>query len=345
MPAHNSTPDISVLMSVRNGEAFLPATLHSLSAQTHPSVEFVTVDDCSDDSTPELLVDWKRHDPRVRIVRLGRDQSNGLAHALNVGLEQCRGDLIARADGDDLYHPDRLTLQHARMRADPDLAALSCGFRRIDEAGRSMGDRPPLVGPEKIAFTTLFQSSLLHPGAMIRAKALRAVGGYDTAYWTAQDSDLWARLIEAGGRLDNLPDLLVDYRIHSASLMKKRGPEGMALSLSVPARMQATYLGGRPKDHDAAAVVALYQSAQRLDRRTLRRGLEGAERIMAVARSREPTEVVDHAHAHFLKSLERQSAWVPRWNLPGRLQLKRARWQWGDMTARNRRNSHSLTSQ
>lgn len=324
-----TSPEISVLMSVRNGEGFLDQTIRSLSAQTFSAVEFVTVDDASTDGTSRLLADWAQRDPRVRIIRRKSDSGNGLAHALNVGFEHCRGDLIARADGDDLYHPDRLMLQHKRMRADPDLTALSCGFRRIDEQGRPMGDRPPLTGSEKIAFTTLFQSSLLHPGAMIRAKALSAVGGYNTDYWTAQDSDLWARLVLNGGRLDNLPDLLVDYRIHHTSLVRRRGPEGRALSLSVPARMQADYLGGMPERHDVPAVVALYQSAHLLDRQTLRHGLEGAERIMAAARDREPPEVLEHARRTFIESLERQFLWCPRKNQLKRLQLKRAmsRWQ------------------
>lgn len=53
-----ATPQISVLMSVRNGAAFLPATLDSLSAQSFDAVEFVTVDDGSDDATSNLLADW-----------------------------------------------------------------------------------------------------------------------------------------------------------------------------------------------------------------------------------------------------------------------------------------------
>ena len=328
-----TTPEISVLMSVQNGEAFLDQTARSLSAQTFSSVEFVTVDDASTDGTSRLLADWARRDPRVRIVRLERGASNGLAHALNVGLESCRGDLIARADGDDVYHPNRLILQHRRMRSDPDLAALSCGFRRIDEHGCLMGNRPPLVGPEKISFTTLFQSSLLHPGAMIRAQALSEVGGYDIRYWTAQDSDLWARLVLKGKRLDNLPDLLVDYRIHRTSLMKKRGPEGVALSRSVPARMQADYLGGRPEGHDASAVVALYQGTHLLDRRTLRRGLAGAERIMKAAQTRETAEVLAYARTHFLQSLERQASWCPRRNQLMRFHLRRAISQWREPPA------------
>ena len=325
-----ATPEISVLMSVRNGAGFLPSTLQSLANQRFDPIEFIIVDDGSEDATPGILADWAQRDGRVRIITQSPQASNGLAHALNVGFDHCRAPLIARADVDDLYHSDRLALQYARMQAVPDLAALSCGFRRIDAHGNSLGDRPPLTGSEKIAFTTLFQSSLLHPGAMIRADALRDVGGYDTTYWTAQDSDLWARLIAAGARLDNLPDLLVDYRIHDTSLVRKRGPEGRALSLGVPARMQAAYLGGLPPEHDVAAVVALYQGVEPLNLRRLRRALAGAERILRAARGREREDVLEHARTQFLKGLRQQQVRAARTALPKRLLLRHALTRWQD---------------
>ncbi|WP_292291032.1 glycosyltransferase [Marivita sp.] len=326
-------PEISVLMSVRDGAPFLQATIDSLRAQTASAVEFVVVDDASSDSTPQILRDWAKQDPRLTVLRLDDAQADGLAHALNTGLQYCRGNLIARADADDLYHPDRLQVQHDRMRSDAKLAALSCGFRKIDETGKVIGQRVPVTGSDKIAFVSLFQSSLLHPGAMIRADALTGIGGYDRRYWTAQDSDLWARLIMAGGRIDNLPDLLVDYRIHGASIMKKRGPEGRRLSLSVPTRMQLAYLEDAPETHDAAAVVDLYQGQHLLDRATLRRAFDGAARIMKIARHREPREAFDHVASRFRKSLKVQLDWCPKRNFVRTLELKRLLSHWTDMGA------------
>ena len=99
---------------------------------------------------------------------------------------------------------------------------------------------------------------------------MRDAGGYDPAYWTAQDSDLWARLAEVTA-LDNLPECLVSYRVHDASVMKRRGEAGRRLSLTVPERLQRAYLGELPSDHDVAATVDLFQVSARWTRPNSRR--------------------------------------------------------------------------
>ena len=305
-------PAVSVLMAVRDGAAHLPETIASLRAQIEPEggLEFVVVDDASGDATPALLAAWAEADPRLRV--LSAAAPIGLAAALNLGLEHVRAPLVARADGDDLYAPDRLLRQTAALRADPRLDALSCGCVRIDEAGNELARMAPVTGPDRIRFRTLYTSSLLHPGAMIRTAALRAVGGYDVAYWTAQDSDLWARLLAAGGRLDNLAVPLVHYRVHATSLTAKRGAAGRALSLSVPERVQSAYLDGLPPDHDVAATVDLWQSYRPLAPEAIRAGVAGMERIAAVARRREGPEVLADMRATMGRALWQQARWLGR---------------------------------
>ena len=315
-------------MAVRNAAAFLGETIASLRAQTGTGLEFVVLDDGSSDATPRLLADWAACDDRVRIETVAGG-SGSLPAALNRGLALCRAPLVARADGDDLYHPERLARQRARFAADPALDALSCGFHRIDEAGVRIGTATVLSGPELIRFTALFQNALLHPGAMMRKAVLERIGGYDTTYWTAQDSDLFARMLAAGARIDNVAEPLVSYRVHDSSRMKTRGAEGRALSLTVPARMQAAYLGGLPEDHDVAATVALYQGRQRVPIDAAGRGLSGLERIDAAATGREPPEVLAHFRDTVAASLHRQAGWTSRRRLLQRLKLRRAarRWQ------------------
>ena len=330
-----SHPEISVLMAVRNGAAFLGDTIASLRAQAGDGFEFVILDDGSSDATPSLLAAWAESDDRVRIDTSSASLGS-LPVALNRGLSLCRAPLIARADGDDLYDPQRLMRQRARMAEEPDLAALSCGFHRIDTAGERIGTVQAIVGPDLIGFTALFQNALLHPGAMIRRSMLEQLGGYDTAYWTAQDSDLFARILAAGGRLDNLPEPLVSYRVHDRSRMNTRGAEGQALSLTVPARMQTAYLGSLPQDHDVKASVALYQSYRPLGAEVLDRGLKALERIDTVATGREPPNVLTHFRAQVAASLRRQAGWTSRRRPLRRLKLHRAAARWSAEAAHER---------
>lgn len=289
-------PAVTVLMAVRDGARFLPETLASLSAMDAPSggVEFVVIDDASADETPALLARWAEADGRVRIHRA--EERLGLPRALNLGLADARAPLVARADADDLYAPDRLTRQASALGADARLGALGCGYARIDEAGTEIDRVVPPTGPETLKFRMLFMNPLLHPGVMFRTALVRDAGGYDPAYWTAQDSDLWARL-SAVTRLDNLPEPLVRYRVHGTSIMKKRGPEGRSLSLTVPARLQAAYLGALPEDHDVAATVRLFQGFEPMQSRELRAGLAGLTRIRRAALLREtPVVLADFDH-------------------------------------------------
>ena len=324
-----TAPAIGVLMAVRDGAGHLAETIANLEAQADPGggIEFVVIDDASSDATPRLLADWAARDGRVRIV--AAEAPMGLARALNLGLETVRAPLLARADADDLYAPDRLARQAAAFRADPSLDVLSTGYVRIDDTGNELGAVVPVTGPEIIRFRMLWTNSLLHPGVMARAEALRATGGYDPAFWTAQDSDLWARMAAAGARLDNLAAPLVRYRVHAASVMGRRGAAGRALSLTVPERVQRAYLGGLPADHDVGATVDLWQGYRPLHAREVRAGLAGIARIAAAARGREGPEVMADLRATLARALWRQARWTGRRDpgLTAELLARAARWK------------------
>src|SRR5436189_2072285 len=93
-PAH-STPTVSVVMPVHNGERFLGEAIGSVLGQTFSDLELIVVDDASTDRTAALLEAASR-DARVRVHRLERNL--GVAGALNAGCRLARGELIARMD-------------------------------------------------------------------------------------------------------------------------------------------------------------------------------------------------------------------------------------------------------
>ncbi|GFE64899.1 glycosyltransferase [Litoreibacter roseus] len=307
--ADGPPPAISVLMSLRNGAAHLPATLNSLADLRSPSgqiIEFVIVDDGSDDETPALLAGWVERDDRVRVLR--RDTPTGLAAALNYGLEACGAPLVARADGDDLYHPDRLILQADAFTDNPDLGVLSCGYDRISDDDELISTVIPPTGPDILRFRMLFMNPILHPGVMFRTAVVRDVGGYDPAYWTAQDSDLWARLRDKTV-IDNLPDSLVRYRVHSGSVMKTRGDAGQKLSRSVPERLQTDYFGGE-LPYDVGSTVDLFQGFKPLSADKVRAGINGLQDIYAIAKHRETPAVLVDFRRQVIGSMLKQAKWI-----------------------------------
>lgn len=261
---------VSVLMAVKNGARHLRPAVDTLLAQTYGDFELIVVDDGSEDETPALLARYAKQDPRVRILR--QDVNQGLPKSLNLGLEHCRAPLVARADADDVYAPHRLETQVGYLERHPEVGVLGCGFRRMREDGTPISTVVPPPDHERIRARQIFMNSLLHPGVVFRTHVVRAVGGYDERYWTAQDSDLWARLRDLT-RFANVPDPLVDYRVSASSIVGARGERGRALSIEVPRRLLSALLGRPLAEADAAAAITLYQGFEDMPSADIRRAL------------------------------------------------------------------------
>lgn len=94
---------LSVIVPFFNVQTYAPDTLRSLRANARDDFEFLLVDDCSTDGTPEILERAARELPGA--VLIGHQQNGGLATARNTGLDAARGEYIAFLDGDDWLAP------------------------------------------------------------------------------------------------------------------------------------------------------------------------------------------------------------------------------------------------
>lgn len=157
--------------------------------------EVVVVDDGSTDSTPHILDSIAARDPRVRVIHTDR---HGIIDALNTGIAECRGELIARMDADDISHPRRLAMQVALMDEHPEVSV--CGtlvrmFPRWQLLGGLVRYEQwlnSLVTHEQIVRDIFVESPLAHPSVMMRRDELVAIGGYEEHGWP-EDYDLWLR--------------------------------------------------------------------------------------------------------------------------------------------------------
>jgi glycosyltransferase involved in cell wall biosynthesis len=212
-------PVVSVLMPIYNCERYLRQSLDSLARQTLTKFEVILVNDGSTDQSGKIAEDFASRDARFRIV----NQANqGIVAALNNGLLIAKGHYIARLDGDDLAHPERLQLQVDYLNNNPSCACVGSLYRAIDENGS-------LKWVQKV-FTHLRQTNLSvfpphvatlpHPSIMLRTKTMRGVNGYRHQFPHAEDYDLFLRLAQLG-TLDIIPKHLLDYRVHSASLSSR----------------------------------------------------------------------------------------------------------------------------
>lgn len=133
---------LSVVVPFYNVQTYVPETLRSLAANTRKDFEFLLVDDCSTDGTPELLRRAERDLPGA--VLLSHEKNGGLATARNTGLDASRGEYITYLDGDDWVRPGYYESLLAAVEG------LGCDFVRTDHVqftGRTRTVHRVPVGP------------------------------------------------------------------------------------------------------------------------------------------------------------------------------------------------------
>lgn len=200
-------PAVTVLMSVYNGEEFLPCALASIFSQTFPDFELWVIDDGSTDRSAEILAGID--DPRLQV--LTNTRNIGLTASLNRGLKEARGAYIARLDADDLALPQRLARQKAILDKQPGVGLVGSFAGKIDESGQPSGQWATPLEPEDIYYLLNFRNCLTHSTVMFRRDLVLSLNGYREDLRYAQDYDLWFRLSKKT-RLALMPEILVLWR-------------------------------------------------------------------------------------------------------------------------------------
>jgi glycosyltransferase involved in cell wall biosynthesis len=225
----SAAPRVTVILPVFNGAAHILDAVNSILAQTFRDFELLVIDDGSTDHSLTLLAPLAAQDSRLTILA---EPHRGLVASLNHGIKSARGSLIARMDADDIALPERFAAQVAYLDAHADCVAVGTAILKVNSAGQAISKRaakpaistPPQPTFDPRAFPPRI-GGIAHPTAMIRASALAAVGGYRPYFYNAEDRDLWARLWTVG-RLHELPELGLRYRVHSGSVTRqKRGEQ------------------------------------------------------------------------------------------------------------------------
>jgi len=209
-------PEVTVLMSVYNGEKYLREAIDSILNQTFTDFEFLIVNDGSTDRTVEILRSYD--DPRIKIV--DNEKNIGLTKSLNIGLMIARGEYIARMDADDVSAPERLEKEVEFLETHRDYAVVGSFAKILNEDSEviSFMDRP--IEDAQIREFFRRDNGIAHGSAMIRMRCLLDVDFYDESIARAQDYDLWLRLSEKY-KLANIPEYLYMWRKHNENIEAK----------------------------------------------------------------------------------------------------------------------------
>lgn len=252
---NNSAPVISVVLPVYNGEKHLAEAIDSILAQTFADFELIIIDDGSTDGSLRILQEYQKRDARIRLI--SRENRN-LAATLNESVEIARGKWVARMDQDDIALPQRFERQLKWLeKTGADITGSWVKFfgswdRRVCKSYQS---------DQAIKMDLLFKSPFVHPSVMMRTDLVKQLR-YDKTCEKAEDYDLWVRAAQAGGKMGNVPEVLLLYRKHASQISTKSSSKQQNRSEEIQKKywaFMATSLGLRQESaQEVLSLIGLH---------------------------------------------------------------------------------------
>jgi hypothetical protein len=195
---------VSVILPVFNGGKYLEETIRSVLAQEFRNFEFIAVDDGSTDNSADIIKKYKE-------IKYIYQNNQGVASARNRGVEESRGEIIALIDQDDLWTPDKLSLQVRCLLKYPGVFYLVAKQEVFLEPGTEKPGwlKEDVLGREQFGFLL---------GTVVGYRRLfENDNRFNTSYQYASDTDWFFRMKDAGIPMKHLDEVLLKKRVHHSN--------------------------------------------------------------------------------------------------------------------------------
>ena len=202
-------PKVSVVIPCFNLGQYLDEAVESVLQQHFGDFEIIVINDGSTDpATNALLASYVR--PKTRVMST---ENRGLARARNLGISMSRGQYVCTLDADDKLHPAHLERTVRVLDENPALSFASMWLQ-------AFGGEDWIWKQERCDLPTLLGECTVCTAALMRASALRAVGGFDEGMPDQgyEDWDLWITLVASGYEGTIIPEVLFYYRRRAGSM-------------------------------------------------------------------------------------------------------------------------------
>ncbi len=237
-------PKVSMLLPFFDNGIELDAAIHSIVKQTFTDWELLLISNNACGEAMQITRKWMEADVRIKILHEVRQ---GIAFALNTGLQHAAGELIARMDADDLSRPERLALQvdYLDQHHDIDVVATQTEFASTlpKSEGYELFTRwqNSIITPKDHFLKRFVESPVAHPTVMFRRKLIEAHGLYETGN-VPEDYELWLRWMERGVRLYKLPIPLLLWNDHSERLSRVHDNYSKEAFFTIKCRYMADWI-------------------------------------------------------------------------------------------------------
>jgi glycosyltransferase involved in cell wall biosynthesis len=198
---NHSSPLVSVILAVRNGESYVAEALDSVLASDYRPLEIVVVDGQSSDRTADIVQSYET-------VRYVYQHNLGIANAYNLGIEAAQGEFVAFISHDDRWLPQKLSTQMAYLQAHPKIQYTVTQFRYFLATGCGLppGFRPELLDRDLVGY--------IMETLVARKSVFTQVGMFNPHYQLAEDVDWYARAKDLQIPAAVIPAVLLHKRVH-----------------------------------------------------------------------------------------------------------------------------------
>lgn len=207
---------VSIVTPLHNGEKYIVQTIESVLSQTYPYWELIIVDDCSNDSGVKIVNEYILNDARIKLIE--NETNKGPALTRNSGINAAVGHFIAFLDSDDLWTPDKLSVQISFMLKNDYKFSFSF-YNQITEDGSFIKAVDNL--PLKVNYLSSIKSNKI--GCLT---AIYNVDYFGKVYMEniakRQDYTLWLQLLKRVDYAYCVPKILADYRIRKNSVSSNK---------------------------------------------------------------------------------------------------------------------------
>lgn len=211
------SPTVSIILPAYQHEEFVGQTITSVLAQTYSDWELIVVDDCSPDSTWEVIQTFT--DPRIRASR--NPENLGVSGTYNAALAASRGDIIMALGSDDLFMPTKLEDQVRFFDENPTVSIVGTHLQVLtddDDTRASVtswfNTSEDLNQPD----AWVWQNRLAQSSVAITRRAHATLGTSRTDLTRTPDWELWLRSVRLGLAMQVIPEPLTAYRVRGGSV-------------------------------------------------------------------------------------------------------------------------------
>lgn len=206
-----NNPLISIVMPLYNTEKYVNEAIESVINQTYQNWELIICDDCSNDNSYFIALEYSSKDSRIKVIK--NSQNMRQAYSRNKAFKKSKGEFIVILDSDDRMKPNRLEKQLEFLQKNKQYAFVCTNAIMFNNNGDIVGRMFKKRYPSP--FDVIRNKGFVYGTIMIIREAFEAVHGYTVSdiTQTGEDYDLICKLYSKKYIGANLPEFLYEYRI------------------------------------------------------------------------------------------------------------------------------------